>query len=645
MMSARASAHRELWVCWQPPRRRPSAAAPVLSFLSPSLEERLQQTHPGPVILAREASRGVRAEARELYLTLVARLGTVPCDSPGMTLRGALSRPGEASHWWYHQVAFKDCERDPAFAWIIAVLTIRAVAQRHRAEHLVLVGAPSEVVAVLRRAFSVEARRTQRTAGAWQVWLTGLGARVRYALTMLRQQRALRRHQPSAAESLDIVFSGFWDWSVRWDPEARELTDRYFQDLPDEFRRQGMTSLGWLAWFDPHAEPGSEGRRWHEVLAPLNGHPVVILQHFLRPRDILNAIGDFRPLRVFLRLRASATFSHAFQVGEFNYAPLFWAPLLRGFLDASLPHGELVATATARACRRYQPKVALSFLEHFPYSRAHYEGVRQAGQGTTCIAVQHASYSHEKTFLFLHPAMEFQGEPDGHAVPHPDYVCAMGALGRDLFLECGYPWDRVLLTGSPRYDPGRLDSVRLPRPDAGGSAGIRLLMVCALDMTVELEMVDAVCAAASGLTGVSVSLRDHPFSRIAQHPRFARYRDRVILMHGSLGEQLAQADLVLFSYSTVAEEAFVSGKPAWQWLPLGFNGSALVEAAAIPQFGSVTHLRNALREFQADPGRFLPSPEARERARARLFVHEAGNSGVRIAGAVREMLAQTCAVA
>ena len=145
-------------------------------------------------------------------------------------------------------------------------------------------------------------------------------------------------------------------------------------------------------------------------------------KHIQIENEILKAVGDFRPLMAFLRLRTSAAFGGTFQAGGFDCAPLFSARLLRGFLDASLPHGDLVAAATERACRRYRPKVVLSFLEHFPHSRAHYEGVRQAGRGTICVAIQHASYNHEKTFLFLHPVMEFTGEPDGQPVPHPPHV-------------------------------------------------------------------------------------------------------------------------------------------------------------------------------------------------------------------------------
>lgn len=640
----------QLWVCWTKPERLPSKGVPLLSFLMPSLEEDLQREHQGPVIFAREASRAVRSEARTLYINLAAKIGTVPCGN-GPTLRQALTRRGEASRWWYHPVAFKSCESDPTFQWIIAVLTIRAVAEKLGLKKLVLVGAPWEVTAALKRAFTVEERHTRQPQRVWWIWLRSLAARTLYAMTALRLLNAVRRHTQTPQRSFDVIFSGFWDWSVWWDNHTQSLADRYFKRLPEELKRRGISSIGWFAWFDPHSEPGKEGRRLKDVLAPIKGQQdVVILQSFLSPRDIIKAVGDFRPLATFLKVRHQSAFREVFQENEFDYYPLFSGLLLRGFLDTSLPRCDLVALATERACRRYRPKVTLSFLEHFPYSRAHYEGVRRAGIGTTCYAVQHASYNHEKTFLFLHPFLEFKGEPDGYAVPHPDYVCAMGTLGQELFLECGYPKERVLLTGSPRYDhvrallsgdKDRLVSNALSSKKAGGKGRhekTQLLLVSSLHLDTELEMIDAVCAATQDVTGIKLLCRNHPFRRIELHPGFAQYKDRIEFTHGSLDEDLAQADLILFTYSTVTEEAVLRGKPVWQWLAVGFNGSALAEVVAIPQFGSVASLREALRDFRAEPSRFLPGAETRQLVLERLFYLGDGEAAKRIADVILELL-------
>jgi len=620
-----------LLVCWKKPRALPEAGGVLLSFLPPSDEEALLRQFIGTLVRAREASREIRAEAGRWYVDCVARLGACQ-DEAGQTLRQALASAGQASTWWYHPVSFRDSEGDPTFNWILAVHAIEAVADRHGIHRLVLVGAPGEVAAALRSRFHVivDGRNRERRR---PVWVQGLGSRALYLFRSLRHWLAIRRRVPCPAGPLDVVLSGFWDWSVWKEPGSQSLSDRYFRLLPEQLQRRGVRAVGWFAWFDPLTEPGKRHRRVEEILAPLaNRHDVILIQRFLHPLEIIKAVLDFSAARTFRRFTKTAAFRSLFVQRSIDYYPLFARQLRLGFLNAHLPHHSLVALATERACRRYRPKVTVSFLEHFLYARAHYEGVRRAGDGCARLAVQHCSWSHEKTFLFLHPLLEFKGEPDRCAVPHPDTVFAMGTLAQELFLECGYEKDQVLLTGSPRYD-----HVRLAAPSWEGesrtrsSAGARVLIIASLDVGVEIDMVEAACAATQGLDNVHLSLRNHPFSRVDQHPRFDSCRSRIEVTQRSLQEDLEQADVILFTYSTVAEEALLQGKPVWQWLPMHFNGSALSEAVPIPRFGSVVELRQAIVDFQADRTKFAPRQEIQQLALTRLFWPGDGGAAERIA--------------
>jgi surface carbohydrate biosynthesis protein (TIGR04326 family) len=628
-----------LWICWEKPGAFPPGNEPILSFLSPAPEEELRRRYGDRVLVSRTASLQVRAKAREQYLNLVARLGTVTLRN-GLTWRQVLARPGEASRWWYHPVAFKDTESDATFQRILQILTIKTAAQRLGVRELVLVGAPREVAAVLRRAFSVKEEHPHRASVYWWLWGRGLASRLIFGLGVMRQWHAARHLPRGQDQNFDVAISGFWDWSVKWDQRTHAFADRYFKRLPDELRQQGV-SLGWFAWLDLQAESGQPKRSWREALVPLETKSeVVILQSSLRPGEILRALLDVKPLITFLKMRNRKRFREIFQENGLDYSPLFFGKLLYGFVNASLPHFDLVALATQRAVQRYRPRVILSFLEHFPHSRSQYDAVRRAGEGTSCWAMQHASYSHEKTFLFLHPALEFRGEPDGCPVPHPDFVCVMGTLGQELFLECGYPPDRVLLTGSARYDYVRSQNFWTKEPTWTGKAAgvIRLLLVPSLDTDLELAMVEAVCIAVQEMTGIKLYLRNHPFARMDQHPGFAPYKEHIEVSRETLEADLDRADLVIFTYSTVAEEAFLRGKPAWQWLPDGFNGSALAEVVAIPQFGTVDQLREALCQYQANPRAFRPDSKGRQLVFERLFSPGDGKAARRMAHSISAYL-------
>jgi surface carbohydrate biosynthesis protein (TIGR04326 family) len=587
----------------------------------PSVEEDLANEYHGSVLSAREASCAVRDEARDLYLEMVAAIGTAPLKKD-CTFRQALSPRGEASRWWYHPVAFKDCESSPTFNQIIAILTIGSVARSNGVEKLILRGAPPEVAAVLKTGFQVQ-ESAQKRGKSWYVRLRRLASRLRNGWLLLTNYFMVRGLELPEGP-FEVAFFGFWDWSVWKDKQTGAFTDRFFKTLPQELRGQGVASVGWFAWFDPQGEPNRRHRPIREALTGLQDQrDVALLQGFLRPRDILQAMVDFRPLMTYLQACRKNAFQKLFQRQGLNFASLFAEPLLLGFIDASLPTCSLMALATSRAALRYRPKAALSFLEHYTYARAFYEGVHRTSPGTVKFTVQHASCAPEKTFLFLHPTLEFQGQPEGCAVPHPDYACVMGALGYRLFSECGYPPGKVLLTGSPRYEHVRISSS--PSQPPGFSPAdrqdrdLRVLLIPSLDAVSELEMVDAAWAASRDVDGVRLYLRNHPFSRLDDLPEFSRYRDRIELTQGTLEENLDAADLILFTYSTVAEEALLRGKPVWQWLTLGYNGSALAAINGAPQFRSVAGFRRGLQEFLANGNAFLPSEEKRREVFQDLF--------------------------
>src|ERR1041385_8080567 len=152
-----AGHNSRLWVCWARPPEQPQSCDTVLSFLRPSCEENLRTEHSCEVVAGREESLSIRSESRETYLRLVARIGTARL-SDGMTLRQALGKDKITSSWWYHPVSFKDCEVDPTFDRIIAIKTIRKVADERGITNIEFVGAPKPVCEVPRPLYRITSR-------------------------------------------------------------------------------------------------------------------------------------------------------------------------------------------------------------------------------------------------------------------------------------------------------------------------------------------------------------------------------------------------------------------------------------------------------------------------------------------------------
>jgi len=598
---------RRLWVYWKQPKVTPDPSCLILTFLSPSAEQRLKLQHPGEVLFGREASLTVRKQARDAYLGVAARFAAVPAVK-GKTLRELLASPGQSTRWWYHRVSAKDCEADPTFDRIIALFTIAKVAADRGIREIVLVGAPAEFPAALGQKFRVRSL-SRRSGGVALACVRALASRVTFGLKTGYQCWLARKYQPTG--KFDIVFSGFWNWSVGIDPATNAIVDRYFCDLPKMIEAESNLSMTWLTWLDCAQVPRQIS--------------IFILQSELHLRDLLRSLFDFKAFASLMRIWSQTEFRRAFDADLFNLFPFFKHDLLAGVLDSSIPYGDLVAAATERACRRLQPSVTFSFLEHFPYARAHYEGVKRTGFGTVNYAIQHASYCSEKTFLFLDPELEFRGKPDGCAVPHPHFVLAMGTFPQDLFLECGYDPGQVIVTGSPRYDRIKPCDL-LDKPMPSSKKEVSLLLVGGLAIDPDLEMIDAVCEVLKFIPDLKVSFRKHPLSRIKQQ--------RVRMTHAALDEDLNNADIILFTYSTVGEEAFLRGRPVWQWLPQGFNASALSEIASIPRFGSVKSLRDAILSYRSDPAKYIPDESARNLVLSRLFYRADGQAALRIASIV-----------
>lgn len=603
---------------------------PVLSFLPPAREEALAERLGPRLIRAREMPAAVRARARADYLTACAAPAARP-DAHGKTLRREMS-DGGVSSWWFHPVSFKDCEGDPVFDRVLAARAVLWAANSARAGEVELVGAPGELADALSGVIAVSARSAPWRAPEALWWLRALASRVRLLVRTGLDLLACAFAGPTpSAPGPEIFLLGYWDWSCR-ETDGR-IADRYFKDLPEALERRGR-SVGWLCWLDPDGDPARPSvGRFSAAASAARAGKVTLLQSFLDPGDLLEALLDLRPLGAYLRRRHEPAFRAAFRAADgLDLFPLLEEYLLRGVLDGGMPRCELMRRACRRAGLALAPRAAIHFLEHFPHARAAFAGLAEARVPLTA-AVQHASFCREKTFYFLDPALEFRGEPDSQPAPTPGLVFAMGAQAAEHFRACGYPPSRVRLSGSPRYD-----HVRPPRPARSRpGGGVRVLLAPALDLNAEAAMLEAVDAAALGLPRVELRLRDHPFARLSERPEYAARRSRVALSSGTLAQDFEWADLILFTYSTVAEEGVLGGLPAWQWRPLGYDASALSEENGARPFASVSALRAALDAFK--PGDGLPDDGARARLAERLFHEADGRAAERVASALDEALA------
>lgn len=622
-----------LYVLYKPGLKHVGSDAPVLSFMPPDDEHRVASRY-SKLFFGRKEMDLVREDARKSYLDIVSRMAATECD--GKTLRQALEIAGRGNSWWYHPVSEKHVETDGTFNILLQIFTVLHVADREGVKKIVIYGSPIEIILALRARY--------RTCGieCSSGWKTNLMravlARIKYLFTSLCSCIDIQRGVLLPELKPDVVFQGFWDWSVRIGRKSNEVEDLYFRSLPDKLRDNGM-KCAWFLWLDPRSKYGIKPKSVSGLLHSAKSRPeLIFVQKFLKPIDILSVIFDIRAFYRYIRYSLSNKFRGLFKEKGCDLWPLFNRQLAYGFCDSALPHYYLIETAYKRAFGFYKPKLSFAFLELCLISRAFNQGAALDSPLTIRCDMQHASYGREKTFILADSDKELLGKPDNKAMPFPDNFFVMGELCRDILVENGFPSGKIFITGSARYDYLIQEDIESQRVRAQGP--VKVLIVSTVNVRLDFEMVQAAFLASEGLN-IKLFLRSHPFVKIEDVPDYRQYSKAIVSSMASLEDDLNLADIVLFTYSTVAEEAFLKGIPVLRWQVNGFNGSVFRDVNVVPSAYSVESLKEQFGKFLDNPLSFKPDEELRKMILRKCFYRVDGMASRRIAEKAIELLARS----
>ena len=619
-----------LYVLYKPGFKCAGSDAAVLSFMSADDEHRAASRYP-KLFFGRKEMDAVREDVRKSYVDIVSRIAATEYD--GKTLRQALEIADRGNPWWYHPVSEKHVETDTTFNMLLQIFTVLYVADREGIKEIVVYGSSVEIILALRARYRTSGIKC---SSGWKTnFMRAVLARIKYLFTALRSYNGIQRNVLLPESSPDVVFQGFWDWSVQIDCKSGEVNDTYFRSLPDKFKDK-MMECAWFVWLDPRSKHGINPKSVPDLLHPAKGKPgLIFVQKFLKPTDILSVIFDMRALYRYIRYSRSNKFRGLFKEEGCDLWPLFSRKLVYGFCDSALPHYYMLETAYKRAFGFYKPKLSFAFLELCLISRAFNQGAVFGSPVTVRCDMQHASYAREKTFILADSDRELLGKPDKKAMPFPDNFFVMGELCRDILVENGFPSEKIFITGSARYDYFIQKGIASQRVRAHGP--VKVLIVSTINVHLDFEMVRAAFLASDGLN-IKMFLRSHPFVKIEDVPDYRQYSKAIISSRASLEDDLNLADIVLFTYSTVAEEAFLRGIPVLRWQASGFNGSVFRDINVVPSAYSVESLKEQFRKFLNDPASFGPEEKIREMILHKCFYRVDGMASCRIAEKAIELL-------
>jgi UDP-N-acetylglucosamine 2-epimerase len=211
---------------------------------------------------------------------------------------------------------------------------------------------------------------------------------------------------------------------------------------------------------------------------------------------------------------------------------------------------------------REKPDVLVLYAESSGLGRAAVAAARARGIRT--VAVQHGImypqyYSHE------HAPDELEGDP----VPIPSRTAVFGELARKLLIERGsYPEDRIVVTGSPKFDAlvkgaSGYDPA-FTRRALGVPEGARFL-VLATRWSAVSPVFEELVRAVESLPGVLLLVKPHqaesptPYREVAL--RLSAERTRIVPAEKDLLELLFASDGLITVDSFASSEALVLGRP------------------------------------------------------------------------------------
>jgi len=592
---------------------------------------------PTPLIKCRGTYDGVkesipvRDDVISDYLALTTGIGLVERNAKTFK-ESLLVDENSASLWWYHMTSCRDNTQDSVFNDMLLLYTIDNVKKETDCENIIFHGFQSRIVkSILSKWSHSEFRNTKPGPSYFKLILKGLGSRLKYLILAGRKISITKNIKMSTKKNFDVLYFGFWDWSVKLDSDGH-ISDKYHKKLPTHVSEKYGLTQAWLVLFDPHSEPGSENRKMKDVISKsLNHEDVFFLQSYIFFVDLLKEFLRVKPLITYISYK---NLIHGNLTSRgFDVSFLFKIQLLYRFLDSSILHLRLVELATKRACEVLQPATTVSFLETYPFSRACYAGVNQFNKLTSNIAIQHASRNRESMFFMSDISREgaFNHQPLG--MPRANYFCAMGAHGAELALTSGYNPNNVVLTGSPRFD-------HVVRGSSSRAKNHDLCVIFAASGLVDIEVPAFLLAlkAIKNIAGIQLVLREHFFWKVSHIQEVKNCLTNIEVSKLSLDDDLDRADLVLFTTTTLAEEALMRSIPVWQIVSTGSNFSSLSDVKEVDYYFNKNDLSKALVTFKEQASHELFNEYFLDQIERRCFYKCDGQAAERVAKFIYKLL-------
>lgn len=568
-------------------------------FPSPDVAAALKRESIASMTLSEALGETVSVEVDEAVIAWMKTLGRIPLTETGESFRDHFRYRHLALWWWaelflYHDTPLRLLVRD--------VEALARLLDKEKPRRLVVVAPVRQLSAAARRlakGVEVYGATTPAQSRFRSTSLLFAGAVLKTLGTGLKGvfRPRLRREASPVNQRRFLFLSHASMWRQRQNPETGEpeLVEMYFDRVPPELEAGGegvkVVAVG------PPVPFGQRSLRDKlvdvlEVDALLQ--PYVSLRTYFRPAMSREAaLAALRCWRMWHRFRRLPRLDKALA----HRGVLLGDGALESFRDTfflQLPWAIRSYHEVRAVLLEERPDVLALYAESSGLGRAAVAAAHELGIPT--FAVQHGImypryYSHE------HGEDEVRPQADGgDSVPVPTRTAVFGSLARDLLVERGhYPPERIVITGSPkfdalvqaarRYDPRETRS-RLGIPEDGS------MLVVATRYSAIGPVFEELVRAVGAIPGLWLVVKPHqaessePYLHTVK--RVEAFRVMVVGAADNLLELLVASNGLVTVDSLASSEALVLGRP--------------VLVVNLPSnLGPLVERRVALGAWQGDP--------------------------------------------
>jgi hypothetical protein len=539
--------------------------APIVQdrFRSPEISSALRALNIPNVTIAEALGPGADFEMDEAVIAWMKELGRKPLGPPNESVPFRRRfRLGPLVLWWWAEIYLY--HETPLRLWVRDIEALARIVDDRRPERIVLVSPVRGLESAARSLVAkVELRgRTRRGPPYWGrttlLHASDLVKMLGSGLKSLPRKRP--RPKPGTPRALFLTHASMWRTKRNPDSGEEEPTEMYFDRILPEVAKRAGTSV--VAFGPPVPfRKRRLGLRLQDLLEiGTDELPYRSVRSYFSFRLSLDLARDFlRCWTLFAELRREEGFAEALSHRGVAFGPeagaCFRDTFLRQFPWAIRTYREVEAVLDVE-----KPDVLVLYAESSGLGRAAIAATRS--RGTPSVAVQHGImypqyYSHE------HAPDEIA---DG--APIPTRTAVFGELAKELLIERGsYPRDRIVVTGSPKFDAlvqaaEGFDPAATHR-SAGIPDGARLLVLATRWSAVGPVFADLV-QAVERLEGVFLLVKPHqaepttPYQEIVN--RLAPERTRILPGSTNLLELLFASDGLITVDSFASSEALVLGR-------------------------------------------------------------------------------------